>query len=569
MLLRESLFVPSTLPNELAFSVSPLVTRTARRVSERNGQRQGTGKKARCPPSVSSSPTRWRAQVDFPRVRIVGAGLSGLATATSLIEEHGWDPARVEVYEAANVVGGRVRTDRLPEGFLLDRGFQVLLEAYPEQRRLLRAKGDTYPDELKLGRFLPGATVRLPTGISVYVGDPFRNSPSDLWATLRAPLGTFDDKLRIGLQRLQTQLRYSSDPQKILEAVKMRGGREETAEEALSQLSASFRQAFFAPFYRGIFLDELSNISSRLFRYIYHMLAVGYASLPDNGYGIEAVPRLLERRLRDEHGLTIHLGQRVTDLNDVASDAVVVLATDIVWTKRLLEQAVVSARFSPAAQVNIRALLSGWLAAGADGEGEALQRLSTCLYFAGDGAEPPKELTTRPRALILNADEPSASDDRRSQNSVRRPLMNHLCFPSSVARSYAPANQYLVSCSVVETAYSQLVDPFDIDLQPGGPLDTLVRAQLHRWYPTLRDQVDSWRFLRAYRVRGAQPRQRLDGAPFLVPNLDGCLDLGRLYVCGDWCDTPTANGALHSGIRVASGIAKAFGLEKTRSSTAQ
>ncbi|MEJ7666212.1 MAG: FAD-dependent oxidoreductase [Hymenobacter sp.] len=33
-------------------------------------------------------------------------------------------------------VGGRVRTDVTPEGFRLDRGFQILLTNYPEARRM-------------------------------------------------------------------------------------------------------------------------------------------------------------------------------------------------------------------------------------------------------------------------------------------------------------------------------------------------------------------------------------------------------------------------------------------------
>jgi phytoene dehydrogenase-like protein len=352
---------------------------------------------------------------------------------------------------------------------------------------------------------------------------------------------------------------YASEPDKILRNATMHGDREETAEEALIELSASFRDAFFAPFYRGIFLDELSNISSRLFHYIYHMLAVGYASLPDNGHGIEAVPRLLAQRLREEHGLTIRLGQRVTNLDELANDAVVVLATDVGSTKRLLEQATVSARFSATAQTEIRSLLHGWFAAGRDGEHEALQRVSTCVYFAGDGMEPPAGLTTRPQALVLNAEKPKGFDGQRAFGGDRRLLLNNMCFPSSLARSYAPPNRYLISCTVVETNCSQHIDPFDHDLQPGGELESLIRAQLHLWYPDMRAEVDSWRFLRAYRVRGAQPRQRLDGAPFVVPNREGCLDPSRLYVCGDWSDTPTANGAIHSGLRAASGIAKAFG----------
>ena len=59
-----------------------------------------------------------------------------------------------QVFEASDGVGGRVRTDRV-EGFLLDRGFQVLLTAYPEARRVLDY------DALHLRPFYPGALIRL------------------------------------------------------------------------------------------------------------------------------------------------------------------------------------------------------------------------------------------------------------------------------------------------------------------------------------------------------------------------------------------------------------------------
>ena len=63
---------------------------------------------------------------------VIGAGLAGLACAVKLHEAG----RRVEVFEASDGVGGRVRTDRV-EGFLLDRGFQVYLDAYPEAGALL------------------------------------------------------------------------------------------------------------------------------------------------------------------------------------------------------------------------------------------------------------------------------------------------------------------------------------------------------------------------------------------------------------------------------------------------
>ena len=72
-------------------------------------------------------------------VVVVGAGLAGLSCAATLHEAG----APVVVIESGDDVGGRVRTDEV-DGFLLDRGFQVLLTAYPEldrHRVVDRARG--------------------------------------------------------------------------------------------------------------------------------------------------------------------------------------------------------------------------------------------------------------------------------------------------------------------------------------------------------------------------------------------------------------------------------------------
>ena len=59
-------------------------------------------------------------------VVIVGAGLAGLSAAR-VIQQHGLS---VIILESSDDVGGRVRTD-IVDGFQLDRGFQVMLTAYP------------------------------------------------------------------------------------------------------------------------------------------------------------------------------------------------------------------------------------------------------------------------------------------------------------------------------------------------------------------------------------------------------------------------------------------------------
>jgi len=64
-----------------------------------------------------------------PPVIVIGAGLSGLCCALRL-HEAGRD---VTVFDQHDRVGGRIATD-VQDGFLLDRGFQVLLTSYPEVR---------------------------------------------------------------------------------------------------------------------------------------------------------------------------------------------------------------------------------------------------------------------------------------------------------------------------------------------------------------------------------------------------------------------------------------------------
>jgi len=108
-------------------------------------------------------------------VAVVGAGLAGLQCARELVGA-GLD---VAVLEAAEAVGGRVRSERV-DGFTVDRGFQLLNPAYPAVRR--------WVDTTALGlQPLPaGVAARLDRG-TVRVADP-RREPRLLPATLRGAL---------------------------------------------------------------------------------------------------------------------------------------------------------------------------------------------------------------------------------------------------------------------------------------------------------------------------------------------------------------------------------------------
>ena len=90
--------------------------------------------------------------------------------------------------EASDAVGGRVRTDAV-DGFLLDRGFQVLLTAYPEAQAMLDY------DALDLGSFYSGALVRC-DGRFARIADPLRH-PLDGIQSVFNGVGSPIDKMRV------------------------------------------------------------------------------------------------------------------------------------------------------------------------------------------------------------------------------------------------------------------------------------------------------------------------------------------------------------------------------------
>ena len=198
-------------------------------------------------------------------VIIVGAGLAGLACARTLTAAG----IGVQVIEASDGVGGRVRSDHV-DGFILDRGFQILLTAYPELYRWFDL------DQFDLRRFQPGATIWTGRGFCT-VGDPLR-SPRDIPSTVFAPIGSIPDKLR--LLKLIASVRRGSVPDLLR--------RKESSTRARLQnfgFSPRIIETFFQPLFAGIQLDPDLEVSSRRFDVILRMLAVGESAVPADGMG--------------------------------------------------------------------------------------------------------------------------------------------------------------------------------------------------------------------------------------------------------------------------------------------
>ncbi|WP_298400817.1 NAD(P)/FAD-dependent oxidoreductase [uncultured Chloroflexus sp.] len=419
-------------------------------------------------------------------ILIIGGGVAGLVCARTL-HRAGY---QVTLIEASDGLGGRVRSDRV-EGFVLDRGFQVLFTAYPAAQRQLNLTA------LDLRAFDPGAIVAW-GGRREVLTDPLRDrDPSALIGAALASVVSPADKLRT--LRLAMRLR-----QQMIDNLLAGPDQSTLAELKALGFSDHMIDRFFRPFFGGIFLDRSLQTSAKCFRFNFKMMSEGQTVVPNRGMGAIAEQlgaelvaagrvRLNTRATalitRDQHVR----GVQLADGSELFADAVV-LATPAPETARLSGLPVPEGSLG-----------------------------SSCVWLAT------RHPLYRGKKLLLNA-----NDDA---------FVNTLAPMSAVAPGYAPAGWYLYAAAVIGVSdrdESTIVARAIVDLHRIFANEAVATTALA-----------NARILRVDRIPFAQFPQ----PPGIHPNLpDNRTSRPGLYLAGELTEASSINAAMLSGERCAEAI---------------
>lgn len=256
--------------------------------------------------------------------------------------------------------------------------------------------------------------------------------------------------------------------------------------------SDGFIARFFRPFLGGVFLESDLATTTCFFRFVFRMFSSGRATVPARGMG--EISRQLAAGLDDD---ALMLGNAVAsvDANEVR-----------LQDGRTLEAAaVVVAAESPAAHALV------------PDAPNAESRGVTCFYFAAD------EAPTQRAALHLNG--------------AQRGVINNLHVASAVSPEVAPSGQHLISVSCLGTTD----DPLG--------LRERVQGEARQWFGA---SADRWSPLRHYVIRHALPAQPVGS---LEPPRRAVRSRHGVYLCGDYLDQASIDGALASGRRAAEALA--------------
>ncbi len=327
-------------------------------------------------------------------VVVIGGGVAGLTCAIELHKQG----RQVLVLEEKSHVGGRIATENV-NGFLLDRGFQVLQTGYPDISSYLDLEG------LHLSDFPSGVVIRY-KGRFHQIADP-RKHPGCLLSTALAPIGTIGDRFRLlRLVRSVTQKPMAE----IFE------GKEETASDFLKQsgFTDSFMKSFFIPFFAGATLERSLNASSHVLKYLIRVFAMGNACLPAGG--MAEIPNQLLARLPK------HMVRCNTKVDRIDGNTITLITGEELQAKHI-----VIATDGPSVKnlTNVNSV--------------SKSVAETCIYFSADWTPPFKN-----PFLILNGETDGP--------------INNIAFPSLVSPQYAPPGKTLIAIVVLGKEWQAKTD---------------------------------------------------------------------------------------------------------------
>ena len=187
---------------------------------------------------------------DSSDVLIIGAGLAGLSAAITL------QPAgrNVRVIESSDRPGGRVTSD-LIDGFICDRGFQLINSKYPALIDLDVIKEIDFIQAPRVIEIALGNDRRA-------LGDP-RVAP---WTALDKATGTIPEKL--------TLLRFLASSPKENQSV----------EDVLKAAGTTYVRVL-RPFLQGVFLTDPKNVDARYGKSVIKSFVTGSPGVPRKGVG--------------------------------------------------------------------------------------------------------------------------------------------------------------------------------------------------------------------------------------------------------------------------------------------
>jgi protoporphyrinogen oxidase len=376
-------------------------------------------------------------------VVVIGAGLTGINAALTL-QDAGQE---VIVLESSDRAGGRVATDVL-DGFLLDRGFQLINSNYPELKKLNAINQIEFIEA-------PRAVSISIEGKENFLGDPRKH----LSSAFSNSTGSLREKLGL--------LTYLTKSPKSGVSVASQ----------LIPLGRTYDRVL-RPFLTGVFLCDPSEVEASVGKELISSFVTGKPGLPADGAG--ALAAHLASRLRD-----IRLETRVEGIKEnylktsrgkINFDSLIV-ATDAHTAAQLLDIDEVPPMVG-----------------------------CTTWYHVPDSSP-----TDNPYLLL--------------DGLQAGPVVNSIVISNMMA-NYAPIGRSLVSTTTIQRAS-----------------ESEVRRHLSAMWGT---STKDWELLAKYEIPAALPLARVGKR--LANNVRIS---PRIFLAGDWRESPSQNGALKSGRRAA------------------